>query len=142
MCILYLYVYRTYVISPFTRTHAYKDNASNTRAPRHFDSGVVLLFVVNMDTLNTFRRVGYTEAIARHYRNANLQYIMRSLALYVGLVRRLPTSPCLSRFQNNRLERRTLCSYRSFQPSWFASLHIACCRPSPMHIYLQWPGHF
>ena len=28
---------------------------------------VVLLFVVNMNTLNTFRRVGpYTEAIARH----------------------------------------------------------------------------
>ena len=27
--------------SPFTCTHAYKDNMSNTRAPRHFDSGDV-----------------------------------------------------------------------------------------------------
>ena len=69
------------MISPFTRTHAYMDNTSNTRAP--IDTLIVelcVLFVVNMDTLNTFRRVGYTEAIARHYRNANLQYIMRSYA--------------------------------------------------------------
>ena len=41
-----------------------------------------------------------------------------SLALCVGQLQRLPTSPCLSRFRNDHLERRTSCT---FQPSWFAS---------------------
>ena len=34
--------------------------------------------------------------------------LLLSLALHVGLSQRLPTSPCLSRFQNNHLERRTI----------------------------------
>ena len=55
-----------------------------------------------------------------------LLVLLLSLALHVGLLRTLPASPCLSRFRNNHLERRMLCT-GSFQPSWFASLHIACC---------------
>ena len=35
--------------------------------------------------------------------------LLLSLALHVGLLRRLPTSPSLC-FRNNRLERRTLCT--------------------------------
>ena len=36
--------------------------------------------------------------------------LLLSLALHVGLLRRLPTSPCLSRFRNNGMEWRTLCT--------------------------------
>ena len=36
--------------------------------------------------------------------------LLLSLVLHVGLLRTLPTSPCLSCFRNNRLERRMLCT--------------------------------
>ena len=35
--------------------------------------------------------------------------LLLSLALCIGLLRRLPTSPCLFCFRNDRLERRVLC---------------------------------
>ena len=54
--------------------------------------------------------------------------LLLSLALHVGQLQRLPTSPCFSRFRNDRLERRMLCSYRS----WFASLHVICLLQTPL----------
>ena len=36
--------------------------------------------------------------------------LLLSLALHVGLLQRHPTSPCLSCFRNDRLDRRTLCT--------------------------------
>ena len=36
--------------------------------------------------------------------------LLLSLALHVGLLWTLLTSPCLSHFRNNRLERRMLCT--------------------------------
>ena len=69
--------------------------------------------------------------------------LLLSLGLHVGLLLRLPTSPSFP-FLKQPFGKKNVV-YSSFQPSWFAS-HIACCRPlpppPPVHIYLQWPGHF
>ena len=71
-----MHVYSIFVCVPYVG-----DKSIHSYAPVYGQyEQLCVLFVVNMDTLNTFRRVGYTEAIARHYRNANLQYIMRSYA--------------------------------------------------------------
>ena len=84
-----MHVYSIFVCVPYVgdkSIHSYARvyGQYEQHARTYIDTLIVelcVLFVVNMDTLNTFRRVGYTEAIARHYRNANLQYIMRSYML-------------------------------------------------------------
>ena len=65
--------------------------------------------------------------------------LLLSLALHVGLLRRLPTSPSFP-FPKQLFGKKNIV-YRSFQPSWFASLHIACCRPpSRAHLFaVAWP---
>ena len=60
--------------------------------------------------------------------------LLLSLALRVGLLRRLPTSPCLSL----RPFGKKNVVYRSFQPSWFASwLHYlpVVDPPIPVHMH-------
>ena len=68
------------------------------------------------DCIGTHARVAkytcvYDEQLLAIWRNQLLAVVLLlSLALRVGLLRRLLTSPCLSRFLNDRLERRTLCT--------------------------------
>ena len=73
--------------------------------------------------------------------------LLFSLALHVGLLRTLSTSPCLSRFRNDRLERRTLCIGLFSQVCLRLLCTLPAVAPPPPRaharviFYLQWPGH-
>ena len=59
----------------------------------------------------------------------------------------LPTSPCLSRFWNDLLETRTLCTVFSPKLVCFLDVVVRGCRNTPharaqVIFYFQWPDHF